>query len=560
MCKLIEEPRIPTELVPKTKKRLKRTKQAKEGVEIKYTLIRDQPNSRVNQLFELYKLDKYKARVKYLSSPENYKSSRTCIFESGEKDFEVCEFDNKFGISVTNKMYSSQKKTNSVMFKNGKFYHYINSPLRNKRKGVMPLTHWGFLRFIKECEGVGFSHNNDEQIVNSKTFQIFVNKFPWIKTLHETEAAYGLAYNTIQSKGLTGQKDLLRHVFKVPINIAKVIIKEVPSSYSRGDRHYLRATNRARSPFEHLKQWKEVSKVLDGVQNLTEEFYHHHYFYDTCNMAHKLGRKVNCRWGIKKLEEMHDEWSKDLRNILLDCEIEYMLKVRKPYYGLAKHTGWKLLFTNKEMLVEGVRQNHCVGSYIDRVERGECAIFHIDGFTLQVGMERTARVEQEKGYTVVRALTPDGVPVEQIDAMLLNDVEVNEKKPKFYYKLTNLQFRGLRNCDPSKELRERVNQLLDEYSLSEECQDICEARYADEDMKAICDEVHKTKWTVVINHETQKYEIADNGLNGLEVKPALDIKKPAPAFQGGNLVGYQANNYQANNYQEWGIRDEALPF
>jgi len=261
-------------------------------------------------------------------------------------------------------------------------------------------------------------------------------------------------------------------------------------------------------------------------------------------MAHKLGRRVNCRWGIKKLEQVHDEWAKDLRNILLDCEIEYMLKVRKPYYGLAKHTGWKLLFTNKEMLVEGVRQNHCVGGYIDRVERGECAIFHIEGFTLQVGMERTARVEHEKGATIIRALTTDTLPVEQIDRMLLNGVETTnvENKPKFYYKLTNLQFRGLRNCDPSKELVERVNQLLEEYSLTDECQEICEGSFSATEFQAMCDEIHKSKWTVIINHETGKYEIEDKGLDGLEAKEAGDvnIKKVMPIFNAD--IGYDNLN------------------
>ena len=541
MCKLIEGPRIPTELKAPTKKRRVKVKTVPDDVQVKFTVLKEGSSSQVNQLFELYKQDRYKARVKYMNSPQGYSYRRLVIFEFGEKDFEITEFENTFGISITNRIYSSQRKINSIIFKKGKFYRINNT---NRKRGVMPMTYYGLLSFIRESEsGYGYEEES-AMLAKSKAYEYLVNRFPWVKTLAETEAAKALAFNTVVSKGLTGQKELLRHVYKIPINIINIIQKEVPSMYNHNNRNYIRATNRPRNIYDKLRQWKEVSKVLDGVQNLTEEMYYHHHFYDTCNMAHKLGRRVNCRWGIKKLEQVHDEWAKDLRNILLDCEIEYMLKVRKPYYGLAKHTGWKLLFTNKEMLVEGVRQNHCVGGYIDRVERGECAIFHIEGFTLQVGMERTARVEHEKGATIIRALTTDTLPVEQIDRMLLNGVETTnvENKPKFYYKLTNLQFRGLRNCDPSKELVERVNQLLEEYSLTDECQEICEGSFSATEFQAMCDEIHKSKWTVIINHETGKYEIEDKGLDGLEAKEAGDvnIKKVMPIFNAD--IGYDNLN------------------
>lgn len=541
MCKLIEGPRIPTELKAPTKKRRVKVKTVPDDVQVKFTVLKEGSSSQVNQLFELYKQDRYKARVKYMNSPQGYSYKRLVIFEFGEKDFEITEFENTFGISITNRIYSSQRKINSIIFKKGKFYRINNT---NRKRGVMPMTYYGLLSFIRESEsGYGYEEES-AMLAKSKAYEYLVNRFPWVKTLAETEAAKALAFNTVVSKGLTGQKELLRHVYKIPINIINIIQKEVPSMYNHNNRNYIRTTNRPRNIYDKLRQWKEVSKVLDGVQNLTEEMYYHHHFYDTCNMAHKLGRRVNCRWGIKKLEQVHDEWAKDLRNILLDCEIEYMLKVRKPYYGLAKHTGWKLLFTNKEMLVEGVRQNHCVGGYIDRVERGECAIFHIEGFTLQVGMERTARVEHEKGATIIRALTTDTLPVEQIDRMLLNGVETTnvENKPKFYYKLTNLQFRGLRNCDPSKELVERVNQLLEEYSLTDECQEICEGSFSATEFQAMCDEIHKSKWTVIINHETGKYEIEDKGLDGLEAKEAGDvnIKKVMPIFNAD--IGYDNLN------------------
>ena len=561
MCKLIEGPRIPTELVPKTKKRLKRTKQAKEDVEVKYTLIREAPSQYVNELFELYKQDKYKARVKYFnSSKHNYKSKRTCIFELSNNDFEVCTFENTFGISVTNRMYSSQKKIDSVMFKNGKFYRYRNDGNVRRRNGVMPLTHWALIAFIRDCEGIGHDSDWQAKFLVSKTYELFTTKFPWVKTLHETEAAYGLAYNTILSKKLTGQKDLLRHVFKVPINIANIILKDVPSVYAdENNRHYVRPSNRTRDAYARLKQWNEIKHVLDGVQNLTEEMYHHPHFNDTCDMAHKLGRRVNCRWGIKKLEQVHDDFSRDIRNILLDCDVEYMMKVRRPFYILARDTGWKLLFTNKEMLVEGVRQCHCVGGYIDKVERGDCAIFHINGFTLQVGIERVAKIPNK--FTTSVSVAGGDISQEAIDRMLLHDanqqMREGDEKPKMYFSFKNLQFRGHRNCDPPEELLQRVNTILSSYA-NDTTQDMFEGKVDAEEIKAICEEIHKTKWTVAINHETGKYEITDKGLDGLDVKPALDIiHRPIVATNNANNLLVMPVN---NGYQQWRIEDEALPF
>lgn len=540
MCKLISAPRVPKELSVPKKPRIKKKKTISEDTKVTYKVLREGSSSTVNQLFELYKLDRYKARVKYMSNPRGYSYTRLVIFEYGDKEFEITEFENTFGVSKTNRIYSSQKKVCSIIFKKGKFY-YINK--RNKNNMVRPLTFHllnGFIYASENCY--------DRKIENSEIFNFLISKAPWIKTVFETEAAYALSFNTILTNKLTSQKDLLRHVFKVPMNVIQVIDKSVQAIYvGQDDRPMIRQTNRPRSSLEILKQWKEVSKVLDGVQNLTEEFYHHPSFYDTCTMAYKLGKKVNCRWGIKKLVQMHDEWSKDLRNILLDCEIEYMLKVRLPYYGLASYSGWKLLFTNKELLVEGVRQNHCVGGYIDRVERGECAIFHVDGYTLQVRIDRCAEVVGS--YTTTATLTANNL--DNIDRVLLNNVtsqNLGNVKPILRFNISNVQFRGKNNCDPPNELVEKVNQMLDEYGRSKEFQDLVNGRGNSLKIDEMCNKIYKTKWEVVINHETHSYEVKEGtGLNGLA------IKKPS-------LFQFSTNDIEVTNAELFDVYQEDLPF
>ena len=98
MCKLIEGPRIPTELKAPTKKRRVKVKTVPDDVQVKFTVLKEGSSSQVNQLFELYKQDRYKARVKYMNSPQGYSYRRLVIFEFGEKDFEITEFENTFGI------------------------------------------------------------------------------------------------------------------------------------------------------------------------------------------------------------------------------------------------------------------------------------------------------------------------------------------------------------------------------------------------------------------------------------------------------------------------------
>lgn len=533
MLKLLESPRVPKDIVAPIKKKRVKTKTVAEDTKVTYKLIKQGNTGNVEALFNLYKEDRFKARVKYFSDPNKFKYDRVVIFELGEKDFEITEFENKFGISVTNRIYSSQKKLRSVTFKKGKFYHV--DKLRGR---LLPLTLASFIRFIREVE-IGHSYEKETHaylISKSQIYQYMYSKFPWIQMLLDTDAAHGIAFNTVYSKKLFGQKDVLRHILKIPMNIINIVM-EVPVPIEMiNNRFYHRASNRPRDAYSSLKRWKEVSSLLDGVQNLTADLYHHPHFYDTCMMAKQLGKKVNCRWGIKKLEQVHDDWSRDIRNILLDCELEYRLKLHQVYFGLANFTKWKLLFTNKEMLVEGMRQNHCVGGYIDRVQRGECAIFHVDGYTLQVTVDKVKKKPLE-----VRVINPcaeiqlnddevDNLFGNEVQVEMVNDEyngwqvmkyvekEVPKEKEEYVTAFKNIQFRGHKNCNPPQELVDRVNALLEEYSNTKEFIDLFErkATLTDE----VYNEIYKTRWEVVINHETGKYMIKEDVEN-----PSVTIDK-----------------------------------
>ena len=414
MHKLYSEPRVPKELSIPKKPRKKKTLDS--STKVKYQLLKETNKDSVNNFIDLYKEDPFKARVKFFHSKNKVSFYRLVSFEFGDTDFEISFFEVSFGISVTNKMYSSQKKLCSVIYKKGKFY-YINK--QTKLQTVRPLTYGYLLQFISESESI----YGDTKARDSKVHAYFENRFHWIKMLSESSISKHVNFNIIKEKQLYGMKDINRHVMKVPNNIAELII----NSKSFSD-----LNNRHGSG---VKVWKEIIKILDGVENLTPDILNSHLFNDACNMARTLGRRVNCRWGLKRLKEEHDKWAMEITNIMLDCEVEYKLRVKAVYQAFADYSGYKLLKTNKDLLREGMLQHHCVGTYINKVDKGSCAIFHVEGYTLQVGLG--TKTIREPVLDEVRPSFP-----------VSRNVEIDE--------LRNLQFRGKFNESAPEELVKEV--------------------------------------------------------------------------------------------------------
>ena len=91
-----------------------------------------------------------------------------------------------------------------------------------------------------------------------------------------------------------------------------------------------------------------------------------------------------------------------------------------------------MLLTNIDVLGEGMLQNHCVGSYINRINEGKCAIFHIEGFTLEVSNSESV--------------------------WLFTNTQKSDDK-LFY-----VQFRGHHNSSPPKHLEDAVNSKIKEFN------------------------------------------------------------------------------------------------
>jgi len=434
MSKNLTEVKSQDEIVVPKKKRFVRTRKA--GAEkMKFTLIMESDKKAVDELVRIYKEDPLVARVKFFNNG-GPTFSRLVLFEQKNGDFELSDFTVKVGISITNRMYTTQKKVRAIYYKGGKFWYRSFGA-----KAVKPLLYGDLISFIAETEGYG-AYSADKPLNKSKIFQLFYDRFHWFKTVLDAQHNTGINFNTIISKKLFKLKDIYKYLFRVPYNTGLELLKS-------------KLFNNFRNQGTSMKVWHEMVKVLDGPEHLTIEMMNDYHFLDSCKMARTLGEKINCRWGNKRLKEMHDIWAMKITNILLASELEYNLDIWPIFITFAKHSGFQVLVTNKDLLREGMMQHHCVGTYINRVNNGECAIFHVEGYTLQIS----------KGYigdddrTIVRVL---GAPVDGFDFGRLP--ETKGKK----LGLLNQQFRGKYNQDAPQELVDLVAEKLRLFNESEE--------------------------------------------------------------------------------------------
>lgn len=310
----------------------------------------------LDRLFELYASDKDKARIYYYLNKDNGKfvSFRVLLFEYKNGDFRIVRLQKVYGISITNRMYSHEKNIDSISYSKKSGFHH--SSMYNTRH-VRQLNYTIVRNFINNCN---FNEGTDE------IYNYLVSKFGWIRNIKES-TFWNLSFNTIQRKRLYSTKAILRHVFGCPYPQAKLVYD-----------HTMQISG------DYLKAWKEQKKNLDNIESLTSELFYHPLFMDSCKMAQMVNKKVNCSWSVKRLKSEHDKWSKMITEVLLETEPLRDLRVGAVFIEFAKHSGFELLTTNHALIEEGVRMNHCVGTYSSRVDSGLSGIYRAFGYTLEM--------------------------------------------------------------------------------------------------------------------------------------------------------------------------------
>ena len=350
--------------------------------EVIYTELYSKQASVVDTLFKIYEKDKFKARVYYMNESSHlFKKYRLGIFDEPNGDFGIVYFERKYGISKTNKMYNRETRIYSIIKKGNKFYYKSGKNIRLLMVGQL----------------------KDSQH-SSLIIPEIIKRLPWFRYLSENNILRNTTLNAIYSKKIFSLEKALRHQYKLPLPSAKLLNK---TPDGRG---------------EYVKHYLEYMYNVENLHN-TLPTYDFGLFYDTLKMAKTLDKKVNCSWSMKRLKLEHDAWTKEITDVVF-VDGNRDLAISKIYIDFSDKSGYKLLRTTKEMAYEGLINKHCVATYVSKVESGNCGIYHIDGYTLEL-------ISRWSG----------------------NKLEIRMQ-----------QFRGYNNCEAPKELTELVKNKLDEFN------------------------------------------------------------------------------------------------
>ena len=359
---------------------------------VEYELLSQTSNeSKIDNLFNLYKKDPYKARVLYMNDTTDYERFKLVVFKGESSDFDIVCFVRKFGISKTNRIYNSEKRLLSIKYKDGRFWLV-------KGRQLLTMTLDSLRRHMDRPA------NTDILLT-----YLMENGFSWIRFMREKHIMTNTAFNSIIDKKVYSYKKALRHIYKIPAPQAKLIHEG-----DDGTRY-----NKIMGSIVHYLGYLENVEALRDEWIKTSAF---NLFYDTLRMAKTTGNKVNCSWSDKRLKLEHDKWAEIITDVIY-IDGDRPLIIKDMYIDFEEFSGFKLLRTTKEMAIEGKRQNHCVASYINKVDTNKCAIYHVKGFTLELG-----RKYNKKGGTTLSMLQFRGIGNSEPDSYLVEEVEhtINE--------------------------------------------------------------------------------------------------------------------------------------
>jgi hypothetical protein len=375
----------------------------------------DYEHTSIPKLFEVYGISKSDARVFFNNKgPYSFTRNKVVIFEYDNGDFQVCHFIRRYGISKTCKMWNREKKVRFLSYVGGKFWSICGKSVKQMiYNDLININNFGGL----------FTKGN-------KLFDYFMNRFNWFEVISKSTICHTTSFNKIVQNKLFGERKLNVYFYGVPYNVCREIFKIKKYNEISGGNPYF------------LSQWKLALDVMDNIGSFRAEMYDSDYFADMVSMANKLGRRINCKWGLKRLKEEHDKWSIDLINIMVKYEDCRDLRINKIYKEFESFSGYRLLKTNMDVVAEGMLRKHCVGTYIDKIEKGICGIYSIGGYTLELRYVNNR--ENENLDEIMSNISS----VIKFDYSLVGGL----KRDILYIR----QFRGYNNIDAPIELYEDV--------------------------------------------------------------------------------------------------------
>lgn len=310
-----------------------------------YECFYQEQSDKVGALREIYADNPYHARIYFMNEPMNFTTTRVMLFEKKNGDFAIVKFERKHGISKTNRIYSREKRIYSIYYSKKKFWYKDSRGVRN-------------LSLVQI--------NADYIKISEKIEEYFIKRFPWVEFLKNNEEVKHQHFNYLVKHKAYGLKKLARTMYKLPWPQCQHIFNS---------KNYLSLSVQAIITFRDY---------LTNVESMTMDFMQNTFLRDTLRMAKILDRTVSGSWSTRRLKEVHDEWSKELTDILFDIVPSRDLEIKQVFTDFAEYSGYQIFKETRELVKEGREQNHCVASYIDCVDRGLCAIYKIGDYTLEL--------------------------------------------------------------------------------------------------------------------------------------------------------------------------------
>jgi len=375
-----------------------------------HRLLYVEQSDTIDKLFEIYRKDKRNAGIYFRTNGKNkFKKTRIVLFKT-KTGFDIVTFEKSFGISVTNKMYSHEKRLEKIVFKKSTAYRIVYT---NGKPNVQLLK------------------PHHLQLID---WRIILHFRPWMKFIKDNEKITGLlTFNTVYSKKLFTEKKLIRHLIGLPIKVYKRLITPIEKEKTNDRVDDLFIGNNSQilnfmnySNFDKLAKlyWMDKNSKVKNIhlldKLLIDKKVPTDIFQDTLKMGKILGETVDINWSKKRFIQQHDKWSIELTNLILELN-NYDLNPKDHFIKFSEISGYPIFMTSKELGLEGKKQQHCVATYAGKVKNGISAIYKVSDYTLELSVvNRKLTMAQFKGF---RNSTP---PKELIDEVLIKIDSYND--------------------------------------------------------------------------------------------------------------------------------------
>ncbi|EAI5592840.1 hypothetical protein B6463_08625 [Campylobacter jejuni] len=238
-------------------------------------------------------------------------------------------------------------------------------------------------------------------------------------------------------KNLTNKKALIEAILetKIPYNLNKLSFEMgfafacflavgiVSNQDSQKFYEFALKHNKDNNFYIKLK----IKRKSHSIYNLIESFYQdiskeERLLVDTINMALEIKEPISLKLkSYKGIQREHDR----ILSLYLEkskTSNKTTLKIAKEYKELAKKLPkeFELIKTETRLQQEGLIQSHCVYSYKDTINKGQCAIFSLSyknqRYTLEIRMNRQKKyiLEEIKGKNNAEANREIQLMIERI--------------------------------------------------------------------------------------------------------------------------------------------------